>query len=189
MPGLTPQQFGVPLPTGNAIEVFVINSCPAGVQALDKGAAISIARSKGIDYQIAKDLAENWDQQGALARHLRGEVPKNVTAARGDSYWHLSEEYYGSGRYWLAIAQDNRWRDLVPGASVNLPAMQDLLFGLCHVRQRESLWKAAKRLKLRTNTLISVDSTTWLGRPNGNDSIYPLERLRGSTESGCTDTQ
>jgi hypothetical protein len=184
VPGIPSASKGFALPTGTAIEVVVLQTCPDNVQAINKGAEVIISRSREQDFYIAKQLASSWNQQGALSRHLRGEIPKEVVVGRGDSYWRLAEKYYSSGNYWIGIARASGWKHLIPNTTATLPPMQNLLFGRCHVKQKESLWTAAERLKSPYKS-VDIDSNDWLARPNGRDSIFPLERLHTGVPTDC----
>ena len=156
------------------------------MKALDKGSKIKITRSNKLDYYLARNIADIWNQEPVLASHIRGEIPKSITAAEGDSYWRLAERYYSKGQYWIGIAQANGWRNLVPGSIVQLPPMQQLLFSPCYFRQGESLWIAGTRLK-EPVAKIDVSNTNWLIRPKGRDSVYPLERLTIASRATCAD--
>jgi nucleoid-associated protein YgaU len=175
----------VDLPDSGAIEYAYKATCPDSVESLNNGAEILVRRSKLQKYYVAKAMADEWNQQGSLTAHMLGEVPKTITIARGDSYWRLAETYYSAGWYWVGIAQSNKWKPLTPGSVVSLPPMQDLLFGTCYVREKESFWTVGARLKQSPHSM-RVDSTEWLVRPRERNSIYPLERLRGNATSPCS---
>lgn len=172
------------LPTGSAVEVAAIYTCPDDVQALNNGTELLITRSYPRDYHLAHDLADQWNQEPTLASHIRGEIPKSVTAAKGDSYWRLAEQYYSSGRYWIGIAQANKWHKLAIGSTIQLPPMQELLFAPCFIRQRESLWTAGVRLKQPPGS-VGVSTSDLVARPKGRDSVYPLEQLKIRLGSNC----
>ncbi|MDP9161038.1 MAG: hypothetical protein M3O09_12530 [Acidobacteriota bacterium] len=183
-PSIAPIASGSDLPTGGALEVAYINTCPLDVQALNNGTELLITRNNPVEYYSAKLLADQWNQQSSLAAHLRGEVPKTIETAKNDSYWQLAQRYYSSGKYWLGIAQANNWRALVPGMTIQLPPMQELLFGSCYIHQKESLWMAGLRLKRHVKNL-EVAKTVWLTRPKARDSVYPLERLALRSGYNC----
>jgi hypothetical protein len=183
-PGIDSRSGGTDLPTGGAIEVAYVNTCPNDVQSLNNGTGLLITRSGVTDYNSAKLLAEGWNQQPTLAAHIRGDVPKSVTIAKNDSYWHLAGQYYSSGQYWIGIAQANDWRKLFPGTIVQLPPMQQLLFQPCYIHKKESLWKVGLRLKKPFNN-FAVAQTSLLQRPRGRDSVYPLEKLNLRSDSNC----
>ena len=172
------------LPTGTALEVAVINTCPDDVQSLNNGTGIQILRSATTDKNSARLIAEQWGQEPFLAAHLRGEVPKSILAAKNDSYWRFAKQYYSLGKYWLAIAQANDWKRIVPGTTINLPPMQNVLFEPCYVRPQESLWKAGGRLKQPFQS-VGVEETNFLVRPRGRDTIYPLEKLKIASHESC----
>lgn len=168
-----------------AVEVAQIYTCPDDVQSINNGAKLLVSRQFHRDNVLVRQLADQWNQEPMLAAHLRGEVPKTITAAKGDSYWRLADQYYSSGRYWVGVAQANNWHAIVPGSTVQIPPMQELLFAPCYVRQRESLWTAGARLKAASNR-VQVADTKSLMRPKGRDSIYPLERLRVGPTGNCS---
>jgi hypothetical protein len=183
-PGIPAMASGAELPTGGALEVAYINTCPVDVQSINNGTGLLITRSNPVEYQSAKLLADQWNQESSLAAHLRGEVPGKIEIAKNDSYWQLAKRYYSSGKYWVGIAQANKWRALVPSKTIELPPMQELLFGTCYIRQKESLWKASLRLK-RSAANLEVARTAWLARPRARDSVYPLERLKIRSSQDC----
>jgi nucleoid-associated protein YgaU len=102
---------------------------------------------------------------------------KAVTIENGDTYWELARRLWGDGRLYPLLENSNGWKTMLnAGNQIPIPRLDQILSDPSTVRQGDTLWDAAIRLKGSPSGFISLHKGV---KPSTQDPnrIYPFSLI------------
>lgn len=159
-------------PANDAVTV-----CPLRIQNKNvSSSVVQIASTEGMRNMVAGLACHLYrSHRRQLMQYAESLAPtKTITIEKGDNYWEVARRLWGDGRLYPLVERTNNWKsNLAVGTQIEVPEINRILSEASTVKEGDTLWDAAIRLKSNPSGFVSLQRRV-RPLPEDPDRIFPF---------------